>query len=144
MLVGRVLTDGRLNARVKCDLTDNLTLKINAQVIQVLNFCCSSFILLSGKILNSFFLEPDNILLFCLPAHKWTSFFSRHVQFRLQGQFALCIENILTVLPLYDLKCYELLLCLSFSVVKSWSEFDTNGQMVNENLLDYFLLYLVW
>ncbi|KAL5210627.1 hypothetical protein ABZP36_006250 [Zizania latifolia] len=32
MLVGRVMTDGRLNARVKCDLTDNLTLKINAQL----------------------------------------------------------------------------------------------------------------
>ncbi|XP_010943655.1 mitochondrial import receptor subunit TOM40-1 isoform X1 [Elaeis guineensis] len=32
MLVGRVLTDGRLNARVKCDLSDNLTLKINAQL----------------------------------------------------------------------------------------------------------------
>ncbi|KAL6009704.1 hypothetical protein ACLOJK_000133 [Asimina triloba] len=31
MLVGRILTDGRLNARVKCDLTENLTLKINAQ-----------------------------------------------------------------------------------------------------------------
>ncbi|MFW8080478.1 hypothetical protein ACOIFA_33665, partial [Klebsiella pneumoniae] len=26
MLIGRVMTDGRLNARVKCDLTDNLTL----------------------------------------------------------------------------------------------------------------------
>ncbi|CAA7390666.1 unnamed protein product [Spirodela intermedia] len=32
MLVGRILTDGRLNARVKCDLTDNLTMKINAQL----------------------------------------------------------------------------------------------------------------
>lgn len=32
MLFGRVLTDGRLNARLKCDLTDNLTLKANAQV----------------------------------------------------------------------------------------------------------------
>ncbi|CAL2232858.1 unnamed protein product [Prunus armeniaca] len=32
MLFGRVLTDGRLNARVKCDLTDNLTLKANAQL----------------------------------------------------------------------------------------------------------------
>jgi hypothetical protein len=32
MLIGRVMTDGRLNARVKCDLTDNLTLKVNAQV----------------------------------------------------------------------------------------------------------------
>ncbi|GJN31332.1 hypothetical protein PR202_gb19719 [Eleusine coracana subsp. coracana] len=31
MLIGRVMTDGRLNARVKCDLTDDLTLKINAQ-----------------------------------------------------------------------------------------------------------------
>lgn len=35
MLVGRILTDGRLNARVKCDLTDNLTLKINAQVYMI-------------------------------------------------------------------------------------------------------------
>uniref|UniRef100_A0A1D1Y154 Mitochondrial import receptor subunit TOM40 1 n=1 Tax=Anthurium amnicola TaxID=1678845 RepID=A0A1D1Y154_9ARAE len=32
MLVGRILTDGRLNARIKCDLTDNLVLKINAQL----------------------------------------------------------------------------------------------------------------
>lgn len=35
MLIGRVLTDGRVNARVKCDLTDNLSLKANAQV----SFC---------------------------------------------------------------------------------------------------------
>jgi len=26
------MTDGRMNARVKCDLTDNLTMKVNAQV----------------------------------------------------------------------------------------------------------------
>uniref|UniRef100_J3MKE6 Mitochondrial import receptor subunit TOM40-1 n=1 Tax=Oryza brachyantha TaxID=4533 RepID=J3MKE6_ORYBR len=32
ILVGRVMTDGRLNARVKCDLTDDLTLKVNAQL----------------------------------------------------------------------------------------------------------------
>ncbi|GAB2284540.1 hypothetical protein Dimus_018994 [Dionaea muscipula] len=32
MLVGRILTDGRLNARLKCDLTDSLTLKANAQL----------------------------------------------------------------------------------------------------------------
>ncbi|KAG7029071.1 Mitochondrial import receptor subunit TOM40-1 [Cucurbita argyrosperma subsp. argyrosperma] len=32
MLFGRILTDGRLNARVKCDLSDNLTLKANAQL----------------------------------------------------------------------------------------------------------------
>ncbi|GAB2225514.1 hypothetical protein Droror1_Dr00006309 [Drosera rotundifolia] len=32
MLVGRVMTDGRLNARLKCDLTDKLTLKGNAQL----------------------------------------------------------------------------------------------------------------
>lgn len=32
MLIGRVMTDGRLNARVKCDLTENLALKVNAQV----------------------------------------------------------------------------------------------------------------
>ncbi|XXG41097.1 hypothetical protein AAC387_Pa01g1637 [Persea americana] len=35
MLVGRILTDGRLNARVKCDLTENLTLKVNAQVREI-------------------------------------------------------------------------------------------------------------
>ncbi|KAE8711772.1 Detected protein of confused Function [Hibiscus syriacus] len=34
MLIGRVLTDGRLNARVKWDLTDNLTVKANAQANQ--------------------------------------------------------------------------------------------------------------
>ncbi|CAL1387937.1 unnamed protein product [Linum trigynum] len=32
MLIGRVLTDGRLTARVKCDLTDDLSLKANAQL----------------------------------------------------------------------------------------------------------------
>lgn len=32
MLIGRVMTDGRLNARIKCDLTDNLILKGNAQL----------------------------------------------------------------------------------------------------------------
>ncbi|KAM7496323.1 hypothetical protein LguiA_020737 [Lonicera macranthoides] len=32
MLFGRVLTDGRLNARLKCDLSENLTLKGNAQL----------------------------------------------------------------------------------------------------------------
>ncbi|KAL5994923.1 hypothetical protein ACLOJK_024980 [Asimina triloba] len=33
MLIGRILTDGRLNARAKMDLTENLTLKINAQSV---------------------------------------------------------------------------------------------------------------
>ncbi|GLT77975.1 hypothetical protein SLA2020_495270 [Shorea laevis] len=32
MLFGRILTDGRLNARLKCDLTENLSLKGNAQL----------------------------------------------------------------------------------------------------------------
>ncbi|KAK4261824.1 hypothetical protein QN277_004771 [Acacia crassicarpa] len=32
MLIGRIMTDGRLNARIKCDLTENLTLKANAQL----------------------------------------------------------------------------------------------------------------
>lgn len=32
MLVGRMMTDGRLNARLKCDLSDNLVLKGNAQL----------------------------------------------------------------------------------------------------------------
>ena len=36
MLDGRILTDERLNARVKCDLTENLSLKVNAQVCGVI------------------------------------------------------------------------------------------------------------
>lgn len=32
MLIGRILTDGRMSARVKYDVTDNITMKINAQV----------------------------------------------------------------------------------------------------------------
>ncbi|KAJ4973359.1 hypothetical protein NE237_006533 [Protea cynaroides] len=32
MLFGRIMMDGRLTARMKCDLTDNLTLKANAQL----------------------------------------------------------------------------------------------------------------
>ncbi|MBA0635597.1 hypothetical protein Godav_028820 [Gossypium davidsonii] len=32
MLIGRVLTDGRLNARLKWDLSDNFTVKANAQL----------------------------------------------------------------------------------------------------------------
>jgi mitochondrial import receptor subunit TOM40 len=34
MLIGRLMTDGRLNARVKYDLTENLALKVNAQVVE--------------------------------------------------------------------------------------------------------------
>ncbi|KAG0496119.1 hypothetical protein HPP92_000810 [Vanilla planifolia] len=43
MLVGRVLTDGRLNARVKCDLSDNLTLKVNAQLTNEPHFSQGMF-----------------------------------------------------------------------------------------------------
>ena len=32
MLIGRVLTDGRMSARVKYDITDRLSVKLNAQV----------------------------------------------------------------------------------------------------------------
>lgn len=46
MLFGRILTDGRLNARLKCDLTENLTLKGNAQVGMLCpSSCCRSFII---------------------------------------------------------------------------------------------------
>ncbi|WOL04577.1 mitochondrial import receptor subunit TOM40-1-like [Canna indica] len=43
MLVGRVMTDGRLNARVKCDLTDKLTMKINAQLTNEPHFSQGMF-----------------------------------------------------------------------------------------------------
>ncbi|GAA0155318.1 primary active transporter [Lithospermum erythrorhizon] len=32
MLFGRLMTDGRLSARLKCDLSENLTMKANAQL----------------------------------------------------------------------------------------------------------------
>ena len=58
MLFGRILTDGRLNARVKCDLSDNLTLKGNAQVIWFLLSCSyrvlSYFIFLQFHLLISY------------------------------------------------------------------------------------------
>ena len=38
MLVGRISRDGRLNARVKYDLTSDLCLKINAQVIGLVKY----------------------------------------------------------------------------------------------------------
>lgn len=38
MLIGRLLTDGRMSARLKYDLTDNLSVKVNAQVFNEL-FC---------------------------------------------------------------------------------------------------------
>ncbi|AQL07003.1 Mitochondrial import receptor subunit TOM40-1 [Zea mays] len=43
MLIGRVMTDGRLNARVKCDLTDNLMLKVNAQLTQEAHYSQGMF-----------------------------------------------------------------------------------------------------
>ena len=36
MLIGRILTDGRMSARVKYDITDNITMKVNAQVFSQL------------------------------------------------------------------------------------------------------------
>lgn len=44
------MTDGRLNARVKCDLTENLTLKVNAQVH---GFTGPSFVLLMFSLVYS-------------------------------------------------------------------------------------------
>lgn len=32
MLIGRVLTDGRMSARIKYDVTDRFSVKVNAQV----------------------------------------------------------------------------------------------------------------
>jgi mitochondrial import receptor subunit TOM40 len=32
MLIGRILTDGRMSARVKYDVTDHFSIKVNAQV----------------------------------------------------------------------------------------------------------------
>ncbi|KAG6527440.1 hypothetical protein ZIOFF_009542 [Zingiber officinale] len=43
MLIGRVLTDGRMNARVRCDLTDNLALKIHAQLTNEPHFSQGMF-----------------------------------------------------------------------------------------------------
>jgi mitochondrial import receptor subunit TOM40 len=54
MLIGRLMTDGRLNARVKCDLTENLALKVNAQVLNLIFFCLMTVILLFIWLILSF------------------------------------------------------------------------------------------
>lgn len=35
MLIGRILTDGRMTARLKYDVTDAFTVKVNAQVTEI-------------------------------------------------------------------------------------------------------------
>jgi hypothetical protein len=56
MLIGRLMTDGRLNARVKYDLTENLALKVNAQVVEfdVLLFDDCYFTLYNWLIISYF------------------------------------------------------------------------------------------
>ena len=55
MLVGRVMTDGRLNARVKADLSDKLILKANAQVSASTGECVCSMVYLEYCIYHPFF-----------------------------------------------------------------------------------------
>ncbi|KAJ7110698.1 hypothetical protein O6H91_Y570400 [Diphasiastrum complanatum] len=43
MLIGRILTDGRMSARVKYDLTENLSLKVNAQLTNEPHFSQGMF-----------------------------------------------------------------------------------------------------
>ena len=55
MLVGRVMTDGRLNARLKADLSDKLILKANAQVSAATGECVCSMVYLEYCIYHPFF-----------------------------------------------------------------------------------------
>ncbi|KAL2634344.1 hypothetical protein R1flu_005823 [Riccia fluitans] len=43
MLIGRILTDGRMTARLKYDLTDNFTVKVNAQLTNEPHFSQGMF-----------------------------------------------------------------------------------------------------
>lgn len=43
MLIGRILTDGRMSARVKYDFTDNFTMKVNAQLTNEPHFSQGMF-----------------------------------------------------------------------------------------------------
>lgn len=43
MLIGRILTDGRMSARIKYDLTDNFSLKVNAQLTNEAHFSQGMF-----------------------------------------------------------------------------------------------------
>eukprot|EP00850_Spirogloea_muscicola_P010736 SM000064S19758 [mRNA] locus=s64:287997:290152:+ [translate_table: standard] len=43
MLIGRILTDGRMSARVKYDVTDHLSVKINAQLVSEPHFSQAMF-----------------------------------------------------------------------------------------------------
>jgi hypothetical protein len=62
MLIGRLMTDGRLNARVKCDLTENLALKVNAQVLNLMFFCLMTVILLFIWLIPFFFSLPVSLI----------------------------------------------------------------------------------
>ncbi|XP_077241492.1 mitochondrial import receptor subunit TOM40-1-like [Tasmannia lanceolata] len=63
MLVGRILTDGRLTARAKCDLTDNLTMKITAQLQNEPHFSQGTFNFdYKGKDFRSQFQMGNNAL----------------------------------------------------------------------------------
>ena len=65
MLIGRVLIDGRLNARVKWDLTDNLTVKANAQVNSVFIYSLSfGFLVCRQNIWFSICKLVDNFIVF--------------------------------------------------------------------------------
>jgi hypothetical protein len=80
MLIGRVLTDGRLNARVKCDLTDDLALKANAQV---------KYLLISPYLWTSFLPYPC-FFVFCFFWVMWAKFMDKHVSFLTSVIFFLC------------------------------------------------------
>ncbi|MCO5611097.1 hypothetical protein L7F22_065347 [Adiantum nelumboides] len=43
MLIGRILTDGRMSARVKYDISENITMKINAQLTNEAHFSQGMF-----------------------------------------------------------------------------------------------------
>ena len=74
MLIGRVMTDGRLNARVKCDLTENLTLKVNAQVDGSMSF--GSLVILS--VVDDLF-SPILLMVALFPAYPRGALLPRDV-----------------------------------------------------------------
>ena len=74
MLIGRVMTDGRLNARVKCDLTENLTLKVNAQVDGSMSF--GSLVILS--VVDDLF-SPILLMVALFPAYPRCALLPRDV-----------------------------------------------------------------
>lgn len=113
MLIGRVLTDGRLNARLKCDLTDDLSLKANAQVTHVIFLFTFWSCVLASTIVHVIFMR---LLLSWVPKHYFPSSLQMSLICRMPCS-TLITRLVLLILP-YQVWLLGVSICLLCSVDK--------------------------